>query len=134
MRLIGLVVVLTLSVILVPLAAQGQRAGKVAHIGYLSPLPAARDSSNLEAFRQGLRDLGYVEGRTALIDARYADGKLEMLPNLAAARPIPADATDPDHSSPGHGPGGACSAHRPARPGVEGNRRLNGDDERPGRR
>jgi putative ABC transport system substrate-binding protein len=75
---------LTLGTLAAPLAAQGQRAGKVAHIGYLSPLPAARDSSNLEAFRQGLRDLGYVEGRTALIDARYADGKLEMLPNLAA--------------------------------------------------
>jgi putative ABC transport system substrate-binding protein len=84
MRLIGLAVVLTLTLVLAPLAAQGQRAGKVAHIGYLSPLSAARDSSNMEAFRQGLRDLGYVEGKTALIDARYADGKLEKLPELAA--------------------------------------------------
>jgi putative tryptophan/tyrosine transport system substrate-binding protein len=82
MRLIGLAVVIAL--VLAPFAAEGQRAGKVPHIGYLSLLSAARDSPNMEAFRQGLRDLGYVEGKTALIDARYADGKLEMLPNLAA--------------------------------------------------
>jgi putative tryptophan/tyrosine transport system substrate-binding protein len=82
MRRIGLAVVIAL--VLAPFAAEGQRAGKVPHIGYLSLLSAARDSPNMEAFRQGLRDLGYVEGKTALIDARYADGKLEMLPNLAA--------------------------------------------------
>jgi ABC-type uncharacterized transport system substrate-binding protein len=82
MRRIGLAVVLAL--VLASFAAEGQRAGKVAHIGYLSPLSAARDSPNMEAFRQGLRDLGYVEGKTALIDARYADGKLEILPELAA--------------------------------------------------
>jgi putative ABC transport system substrate-binding protein len=84
MRRIGLAVVFTLSLALAPLAAEGQQAGKVAHIGYLSPLSAARDSPNMEAFRQGLGDLGYVEGRNALIDARYADGKFEMLPDLAA--------------------------------------------------
>src|SRR5437867_5431651 len=82
MRLIGLG--LTLSLILVPLAVEAQQPGKVAHIGYLSPLSAARDVPNTEAFRQGLRDLGYVEGQTVLIDARYADGKLEVLPDLAA--------------------------------------------------
>jgi putative ABC transport system substrate-binding protein len=84
MRLIGLAVVLALSLAPVSLAAEAQQAGKVAHIGYLSLLSAARDSPNMEAFRQGLRDLGYVEGRTALIEARYADGKFEMLPDLAA--------------------------------------------------
>jgi putative tryptophan/tyrosine transport system substrate-binding protein len=82
MRLIGLAVVIAL--VLAPFAAEGQRAGKVPHIGYLSLLSAARDSPNMEAFHQGLRDLGYVEGKTALIDARYADGKLEILPELAA--------------------------------------------------
>jgi ABC-type uncharacterized transport system substrate-binding protein len=84
MRLIGLAVVLALSLALAPFAIEAQQPGKVAHIGYLSPLSAARDSPNMEAFRQGLRDLGYVEGKTALIVARYADGKLEILPELAA--------------------------------------------------
>jgi putative tryptophan/tyrosine transport system substrate-binding protein len=84
MRLIGLAVVLALSLALAPFAIEAQQPGKVAHIGYLSPLSDARDSPNMEAFRQGLRDLGYVEGKTALINARYADGKLEILPELAA--------------------------------------------------
>ena len=84
MRLIGLAVVLAVSLILAPLAGEGQQTGKVAHIGYLSLLSAARDSPNMEAFRQGLRDLGYVEGQNAVIEARYAAGSLDRLPALAA--------------------------------------------------
>src|SRR5437870_519143 len=83
MRLIGLAVVLKLSLVVAPLAAEGQPA-KAARIGYLSPLSASADSTHIEAFRQGLRDLGYVEGRNAVIEARYADGKFARLPDLAA--------------------------------------------------
>jgi putative tryptophan/tyrosine transport system substrate-binding protein len=66
-----------------PLAAEAQQAAKVARIGYLSPNLAA--SPHLRnAFLQGLRDLGYVVGRTVVIEYRYAEGKRERLPTLAA--------------------------------------------------
>jgi putative ABC transport system substrate-binding protein len=77
---------LVLSVVLVcsAVAAQAQQQGKVARIGYLSALSASADRTHREAFGQGLRDLGYVEGQNAVIEARYADGKFERLPDLAA--------------------------------------------------
>jgi putative ABC transport system substrate-binding protein len=66
-----------------PLAAEAQQAAKVARIGYLANNLAA--SPHLpEAFRQGLRDLGYVEGRSVVIEYREAEGKFERLPALAA--------------------------------------------------
>ena len=66
-----------------PLAAEAQQAAKVARIGYLSPNLAA-DPIVQEAFGQGLRDLGYVEGRNVVIEYRDAEGKFERLPTLAA--------------------------------------------------
>jgi len=65
-----------------PLAAEAQQAAKVARIGYLSTNLAANPPH--EAFGQGLRDLGYVEGRNVVIEYRDAEGKLERLPALAA--------------------------------------------------
>jgi putative ABC transport system substrate-binding protein len=66
-----------------PLAADGQQAAKIPRIGYLTTSLAA--SPHLpEAFRQGLRDLGYVEGRNVMIDYRDAEGKVDRLPALAA--------------------------------------------------
>ena len=66
-----------------PLAAEAQQAAKVARIGYLSPNLAASPYLR-DAFLQGLRDLGYVEGRNVVIEYRDAEGKLERLPALAA--------------------------------------------------
>jgi putative ABC transport system substrate-binding protein len=66
-----------------PLVAEAQQAVKVARIGYLTGNLAARPHL-LEAFRQGLRDLGYVETRNVVIEYRDAEGKLERLPALAA--------------------------------------------------
>jgi putative tryptophan/tyrosine transport system substrate-binding protein len=66
-----------------PLAAEAQPAAKVARIGYLSGSLAAGPHLR-EAFRQGLRDLGYVEGRNVVIEYRDAEGKVERLPALAA--------------------------------------------------
>jgi putative tryptophan/tyrosine transport system substrate-binding protein len=66
-----------------PLAAEAQQAAKVARIGYLVTSLAARPHLR-EAFRQGLRDLGYVEGRNVVIEYRDAEGKSERLPALAA--------------------------------------------------
>src|SRR5262245_33962874 len=64
-----------------PLAAEAQQAAKVARIGYLASNLTPRFQ---EAFRQGLRDLGYVEGRNLVIEDRNAGGKPERLPALAA--------------------------------------------------
>jgi putative ABC transport system substrate-binding protein len=72
-----------LAVLLAPLAASAQQAAKVPRIGYLATNLAA-GPHQAEAFRQGLRDLGYVEGRNVVIEYRSAEGKLERLPALAA--------------------------------------------------
>jgi ABC-type uncharacterized transport system substrate-binding protein len=83
MRLIGLAVVLVASLVLAPLALEAQQAAGIPRIGYLGTNLAA--SPHLpEAFRQGLRDLGYVEGRNVVIEYRSAEGKLERFPTLAA--------------------------------------------------
>jgi putative tryptophan/tyrosine transport system substrate-binding protein len=63
-----------------PLAVQAQQSGKVARIGRLEQSSSGRD----EAFRQGLRELGYVEGQNIVIEYRYAEGRAERLPDLAA--------------------------------------------------
>src|SRR5438552_4079530 len=83
MRRIGLAVVLVaVSLLLAPLIAQGQ-AGKVARIGVLLNLYAP-DAAPPQALRQGLRELGYVEGQNLVIDWRYQLGQTNRLPALAA--------------------------------------------------
>jgi putative ABC transport system substrate-binding protein len=77
-------VVPALCLLVAPLAAAAQQPAKVARIGYLSPLSASADSNHSQAFRQGLHELGYVEGQNVVIEARYADGRFERLPELAA--------------------------------------------------
>ena len=67
-----------------PLATEAQRRAKVWRIAYLDRGSAARDKVYLDAFRQGLRDLGWLEGQNIVIDARFAEGKPEQLPALAA--------------------------------------------------
>jgi putative ABC transport system substrate-binding protein len=66
--------------------AAAQPAGKVPRIGYLSPSSHSDPSiqRRLEAFRQGLRDLGYVEGQNIAIESRWTEGKDDRLPALAA--------------------------------------------------
>src|SRR5262249_1751900 len=66
-----------------PVAANGQQAAKVARIGWLGQ-NLAPNPRGPEAFRQGLRDLGYVEGRNFVIEFRDAEGKFDRLPALAA--------------------------------------------------
>ncbi len=66
-----------------PVGAEAQQAAKIARIGYLT-LSLAAAPHLREAFLQGLRDLGYVEGRNVVIEYRDAEGKLERLPALAA--------------------------------------------------
>jgi putative ABC transport system substrate-binding protein len=80
------VVCLALSVTLLTLScpAYAQQPKKVPRIGFLSSLSPAVVSDRLEAFRQGLRELGYVEGKNIVLEWRYAEGKTERLPDLAA--------------------------------------------------
>ena len=82
MRLCALTLVFAL--LATPLAAWAQQPAKVARIGYLSSLSASADVLQSGAFRQGLRDLGYIDGQNVVIEARHADGRLENLPDLAA--------------------------------------------------
>src|SRR6266481_8682149 len=73
-------------IVAAPLVAEAQQAGKVAHIGVLgdtSPPVESRGSGDA-AFRDGLRDLGYVEGRNVTIEYRWGEGQRERLPELAA--------------------------------------------------
>jgi putative ABC transport system substrate-binding protein len=66
------------------LPAEAQQAKKVPRIGFLSATSPSSISARLEAFRQGLGELGYVEGKNIVIEYRYAEGNLDRLPALAA--------------------------------------------------
>ncbi|PYN82389.1 MAG: ABC transporter substrate-binding protein [Candidatus Rokuibacteriota bacterium] len=82
MRRVGLAVILTLRLALAPLAGEAQQSLKVARIGWLGDDPATTHFR--EAFRQGLRDLGCVEGRNLVIEYRFVEGKIERFPAVAA--------------------------------------------------
>jgi putative ABC transport system substrate-binding protein len=66
------------------LPAEAQQSKKVPRIGILRGTFPSTNSARIEAFRQGLRELGYVEGKNIVIELRYAEGKLDRLPALAA--------------------------------------------------
>ena len=76
---------LALTILVTALAAEAQPAGKVHRIGWLTTdVRPAGPHPLLEAFRQGLRDLGYVEGQNMRIESRYAEGQEDRCPALAA--------------------------------------------------
>jgi ABC-type uncharacterized transport system substrate-binding protein len=64
--------------------AQGQQPAKVPRIGYVSGADDLKNSGPEEAFRQGLRDLGYIEGKNILIEYRSQEGKADRGPSLVA--------------------------------------------------
>ncbi len=65
-------------------AAAAQQPKKIPRIGYLAPTDPASESARLEAIRQALRERGYIEGQSIFIEYRYAEGKRNRLPDLAA--------------------------------------------------
>ena len=75
---------LSLATLAAPLAAESQQAGNVPRIGHLFVLPWSVTEHLREAFRQGLRELGYVEGQDIVIEFRSAEGRVERLPDLVA--------------------------------------------------
>ena len=80
------ITVLTLGAMLFALcvSAPAQQAKKVHRIGFLTAASLSAVSARIEALRQGLRELGYVEGKNIAIEYRFADGKLDRVPRLAA--------------------------------------------------
>ena len=68
----------------VGVVAAAQQPARIPRIGILIASSASLISARVEAFRQRLRALGYVEGKNILIEYRYAEGKLDQLPDLAA--------------------------------------------------
>ena len=77
-----LLVILALSQLALPLAAEAQVPGKVYRIGFLGPTSASTHANRVDALRAGLRELGYVEGKSIMIEYRWADGRYERLPDL----------------------------------------------------
>ena len=66
-----------------PFSARAQQPTKIPRIGFLNATSPSTVAARLEAFRQGLRELGYVEGKNIVVEYRWAEGKIERLPDLA---------------------------------------------------
>jgi putative ABC transport system substrate-binding protein len=81
---IGLISTLALGLLVGPLLTEAQQAGKVYRVGFLTTgSPVRTFKLRMAAFRQGLKKLGYVEGKNVVIEERYAKGRKEQLPALA---------------------------------------------------
>ena len=83
-RTVGGIVTLMLSLLTAPLISQAQQAAHVPRLGLLMPGSASGYAPRIEAFRHGLRDLGYVEGHNITLEYRFADGQADRLPALVA--------------------------------------------------
>ena len=87
MRATALIVVpiplMALAILGTPLAGEPQQAAKGPRIGFLSASSQSAEASRVQAFRQGLRELGYIEGENIIIEYRWAEGKVDRLSSLA---------------------------------------------------
>lgn len=81
---ITIIVPLALAMLSAPLAVHAQQPAKIPRIGALISGSPSTHRLPVEAFRQGLRDLGYVEGQNIVIEYRYAEGRADRFPDLAA--------------------------------------------------
>lgn len=76
-------VILCLLLLALGVPVKAQQPKKISRAGYLAGISVAADAPRLEAFRQGLRDLGYIEGENLIIEYRHSGGDFERLPALA---------------------------------------------------
>ena len=77
-------ILVAMMLLAVGVTAQAQQPTKIPRIGYLAGSSPSAISARIEAFRQGLRELGYVEGKNIVIEWRSVEGKADQLPGLAA--------------------------------------------------
>jgi putative ABC transport system substrate-binding protein len=86
LRIVALLPILVLSLLAAPLGAEAQQAGKVVRVGWLAiAAPTGPEVATLyQSFLRGMRDLGWVEGRNLVIEARHVAGRQELFPEVAA--------------------------------------------------
>src|SRR3990170_2990504 len=84
LRSIGLILTLALGLLVAPLPADAQQAAKVPRIGWLGGPTRESAEPFVQAFQRGLKDLGWVDGQNIVIEWRFAGGRAERLPDLAA--------------------------------------------------
>ena len=84
MPLIGLAVVLAVGLTFAPLSVEAQSAGKVWRIGFLGSTSPKSHGTFVAAFREGLRERGYIEGKHVTVEYRWAENDYDRLPALAA--------------------------------------------------
>jgi putative tryptophan/tyrosine transport system substrate-binding protein len=82
--MLKIVTVIALLLFAAPLAVEAQQSGKIPRLAVFSASTMASASSNDEAFKQGLREHGYVEGQNIALERRYADGRVERMAEIAA--------------------------------------------------
>jgi putative ABC transport system substrate-binding protein len=80
----GATLALALGLVAAPLTADAQQAGKVFQVGYLGNSTPALESALVDGFRRGLRENGYVEGQNIVLHYRWAEGRIDAMPGLAA--------------------------------------------------
>jgi putative tryptophan/tyrosine transport system substrate-binding protein len=83
-RSVFVFICLLLTVFLPTVSAEAQQQNKIARIGFLAINSVSSSATSVEAFRLGLRQLGYIEGQNIIIEWQYADGRSDRLPDLAA--------------------------------------------------
>jgi len=84
LRIIGLISTLAFGLLAGPLPAEAQKAGKIPRIGLLMTATRTGTARLTDAFREGLRELGYVEAKTIALEIRWGEGKLNRLPTLVS--------------------------------------------------
>ena len=83
-QLLAMPLALSATIVALCFTALAQQPKKIPRIGFLNALFPTTNPARIEAFRQGLRDFGYVEGKNIIIEYRYAERKVDRLPTLAA--------------------------------------------------
>src|SRR5882724_2622260 len=84
-KIVTLIVTFALGLVLACVSSEAQQSAKVPRIGYVTVADdLSSPSPNLQAFRLGLRDLGYIEGKNIVIEFRSAEGKPDRIPSLVA--------------------------------------------------